>query len=200
MKPPDDHLLRQVRDGNKKAFEALFHAYYSPLSQFACKFVDDADEAEEIVQDFFVALWEKRKALDKVNSPKSYLFSSIRNHCLNYIKHQKVRVLHQEHVKQTASLGDNSVEDYINGEELRGRIEESINSLPDRCREVFQLSRFRGLKYSEIAENMGISIKTVEVQMGKALKLLRGNLKDLLPVLLLLFLFLEKISDWIRVS
>lgn len=199
MKPSDALLFRQIRDGNEKAFETLFRHYYSPLCAFARKFIPDKDEAEEIVQNFFVSFWEKRDAADQIHSPKSYLFSSVRNHCLNHLKHHKIRAEHEEYVKFHSADGENVVEEYLAGKELRGRINEGIEALPDRCREVFHLSRHEGLKYSEIAQKMGISVKTVEVQMGKALKLLRESVRDLLPFFILIIIFLEKISDWIRV-
>ncbi|MCB9232028.1 MAG: RNA polymerase sigma-70 factor [Bacteroidia bacterium] len=199
MKPSDELIVRQVRAGNKKAFESIFHAHYAGLCRFATQIVQDAEVAEELVQDFFVGFWERRDQLEALQSLSSYFHTSIRNASLNHLKHLKVRAAHQAHVLHQAEAGERTVEEFLAGEELSRRISETVETLPDRCREVFLLSRHDGLKYGEIAEKLNISIKTVEVQMGKALKIMRENLSDLLPIFLMFIFFCKYFWDWIRV-
>lgn len=143
------------------------------------RFLDEWEEAEEIVQDVFVKFWEKCGSLAPDSSVKSYLYRSVHNTCLNYLKHQKVKDSYRQYV-----IG--FMEDFVyipetdsHREGVQERILDEINQLPPRCSEIFKLSRFDGLKYQEIAEHLHISIKTVEVQMGKALRVLREKLKDL---------------------
>lgn len=181
-------LVQQMKEGNKPAFEKLFHEHYEMLCRFGYRWVQDADQVEEIVQETFVGLWEKRESLNITGSFKSYLFSAIRNACLNHIKHLKVRAEHQSYVQATANPNLDSVDQQVQASELAKAFANAVDELPERCREVFKLSREEGKKYAEIAEELGISVKTVENQMGKALKMLRERLKDYLVVLILWFL------------
>lgn len=153
--------------------------------------MSDRDEAEEVVQDMFCALWEKREEFNPNTSMNAFLFSSVRNRCLNKLQHLKVRQNKQETIGQRMEEQGRGVhpDEYVEGEELKVRIEQAVGELPERCREVFQLSRYEGKKYSEIAEQMGISPRTVEVQIGKALKHLRNALRDILPFVLWLFIW-----------
>jgi RNA polymerase sigma-70 factor, ECF subfamily len=170
-------LFEEVRQGNKQSFELLFKQFYAPLCLFAHQFVADRDECEEIVQSFFLKLWEKREFLEISTSVKSYLFGSVKNMCLNHIKHQKI----VKHFEKEALLNPENEADYSKFYleiDLQKRIEDSIASLPPRRREIFLLNREQGLKYREIADQLGISIKTVETQMGQALKDLREKLKE----------------------
>lgn len=169
-------------------FEALFREHYAPLCGFANKFVGEAETAEELVQELFTQIWEKRKNIQFSGSLRSYLFASVRNSALNHLKHLKVRKGYQDYmVARETEPAESNPYDVA---ELQSRIDTAIEALPERCRQVFLLSRREGLKYAEIAEQMEISVKTVEVQMGKALRSLRQNLKTYLPmVVLLLFLF-----------
>jgi RNA polymerase sigma-70 factor (ECF subfamily) len=183
----DRELFLQIKQGNKKSFEELFMAYYAPLCAFARKYIKDADECEEIVQGFFTRLWDKRDDLEINLSVKNYLFSSVRNRCINYLKHSKIKVEYQnDFLKSTDTQSDFS--DAMLEIDLVEKIEKSIAELPQRRREIFVLSREKGLKYREIADELGISIKTVEAQMGQALKDLRDSLKEYRQ-LLISFLF-----------
>lgn len=186
----DKNLFKQIGDSNEKAFEELFHKYYSHLCLFASRILQDDNSAEEIVQDFFVKLWEKREQLTIETSVKSYLFTSVKNLCLNFIQHNKVKLQYAQTILYETSnnqLDDNSFFE-IN---LAEKIEESIQSLPEKRREIFRLSRENGLKYREIAKKLNISIKTVETQMGLAIKNLREKLKNY-NTFLMLFLFFNK--------
>lgn len=183
----DRELFLQIKQGNKKSFEKLFMAYYASLCAFARKYIKDADECEEIVQSFFTRLWDKRDDLEINLSVKNYLFSSVRNRCINYLKHSKIKVEYQnDFLKSTDAQSDFS--DAMLEIDLVEKIEKSIAELPQRRREIFVLSREKGLKYREIADELGISIKTVEAQMGQALKDLRDSLKEYRQ-LLISFLF-----------
>lgn len=155
-------------------------------------FVHDTDVVEDIVHDIFVNLWDKRDTIQEEKSVKSYLFRSVHNRCLNYIRDTKKFVDSEEYENQTEIiLSEDNNESYETAE-LEVRIQDAINSLPEKCREVFLKSRVDELKYSEIAEILNISIKTVENQISKALKILREKLGDYLPVFLSFLFFLFK--------
>ena len=165
----------------------IFRTYYRSLCQYAYSFLSDKDEAEEIVQSTFISVWEKRGELQIETSFKSYLYRMVRNACLNEIKHEKVK---QQHAAYQVAFGESSVESVnqtVIRNELEWKIQEAMKTLPEQCRLVFQLSRFEELKYAEIAEQLQISVKTVENHMGKALKMMREQLKEYLPVWIILF-------------
>ena len=178
MNQPDEKdLFEKIKKGDEKAFEILFHKYYGILCSFATKIIKDDVAAEEIVQDLFVKLWEKREQLFIETSLQNYLFRSIKNLCLNYIQHNKTKIRYAQIVlsEVESNLSDDSNFPEV---DLFVKIEESINSLPEKRREIFSLSRQEGLKYHEIAQKLNISIKTVETQMSLAIKTLREKLKN----------------------
>ncbi|MCX6182978.1 MAG: RNA polymerase sigma-70 factor [Bacteroidetes bacterium] len=178
-----------IREGDKKVFEQAFKTYYSPLCNYACSILKDMDEAEEVVQNLFYSIWNKRESLQITDSLKSYLYRATHNDCLNKLKHGKVRAMHAEEIKMTTGFHSDDASKDLQGKELAAQINTAIEALPEQCGIVFKLSRFEELKYSEIAAQLNISIKTVENHMGKALKLLRDSLKEYLPFwLLMLFL------------
>jgi RNA polymerase sigma-70 factor (family 1) len=180
-----------ISEGDKSAFEQVFKAWYQPLCNYACSLMKDMDEAEEVVQNVFFNIWNKRESLAINMSIKSYLYRAVHNDCLNKIKHSKVRTLYAEDYKSRNSGGFEDSMGLIDAKELNKRINEAIESLPEQCGIVFRLSRFDHLKYSEIAEQLEISVKTVENHMGKALRILRESLKEYLPVGLLLFFLIR---------
>ena len=161
-------------------FERLFRDFFPPLMAFARKILGDEDDAREVVHQVFINLWEKRTEVDLSSSLKSYLFTSVHNRSLNVIRDRKK--FSSEEVPEVAGEWDVSAQ--IESMELEEKIRESIASLPEKCREIFELNRFSGLKYSEIASQLGISVKTVENQMTKALKILREQLGKYLGLLL----------------
>lgn len=178
---PTDHmddltLFGLIREGDREAFKTLFHTWYAPLCHYASHFLNDDEQATEAVQDFFVRLWEKRSSFVVESSLRHYLFRSVRNQCLNLIRQDKVRQLHAVRL-QEALLADNAPEEYSISPEMLVKIDESIAALPEKRREIFRLNREEGLKYREIAEKLGISVKTVEAQMGAALRSLREKLR-----------------------
>jgi len=161
-------------------FEKLFKHYYERLCRYANDIVNDADEAEDVVQQSMIAIWEKRNTLQITVSLKSYLYRSVHNTALNKIRHRNVRRSYAGEQSNGFEQGEETTADTLSGKELGHQIQVAINHLPEQCRMVFKLSRFSEMKYSEIADHLGISPKTVENHMGKALKLLRKQLKDFL--------------------
>lgn len=146
------------------------------------------DEAEEIVQQVFYSLWTKRESIDITSTLKSYLYKAVHNSSLNKIKQGKVRQMYAEHQKATAITETHSSSQILQGKELEALINNAIDELPEQCGIVFRMSRFGNMKYAEIADELNISVKTVENHMGKALKLMREKLKDYLHLIILLLL------------
>lgn len=161
-----------------KEFEILFREYYNDLCNFAAAYTKDDVNAEEIVQNVFYKIWEKRKTIKIKTSVKSYLFSAVRNNCLQEIKHQQIVRRHQEKVKQETNLSKKTPFSDLVYSETYEIFDNTLNSLPERCKNIFKMSRFEGLKYREIAEKMSISIKTVEANMSRALRKFRLSFKD----------------------
>ncbi|NQV02761.1 MAG: RNA polymerase sigma-70 factor [Bacteroidia bacterium] len=166
-------------------FERLFKEEFKGLVVFAIQYVKDYEAAREIVQEAFIGLWDKRGKIDPSRQVKSYLSTTVRNRSLNYLRDNKkfdTRVLTRENLYPLASYeqADRLVE-----KELKENIQEAISELPEKCREVFLLSRNEHLKYQAIADQLQISVKTVETQMSKALQHLRIRLKEYLIVILL---------------
>ena len=182
----EKELIVRLKDGDQTAFELLFHFYYPGLVIYASQFTADRDEAEEIVQDFFVRFWEKHQKVLLTDSLSNYFFSAVRNGSLNYLKHKKIEDrylqeiynLSNEHLVYDTNL-------YI-ASELQERIKNSIGLLPDKCREIFMMSRIRGMKNEEIAIELNLSKRTVETHISNALKVLRIELKDYAGLLILL--------------
>jgi len=174
--------------GYEKVFFDIYHKHYEELCYYAYRFLKDRDEAEEIVQDIIFKLWEQKELLDSVNSIRSYLYRSVYNRCLNFIKHQTHKDKYADKAWiELKKLEMSSHEEYQT-RELEQKIHEAINTLPDRCKEVFQLSRLDGKKNKEISEQLGISLKAVEANITRALSSLRENLKQYLSVeMILLF-------------
>ncbi|GAB3718323.1 RNA polymerase sigma-70 factor [Spirosoma flavus] len=184
--PTEQDVIEAIRAGSERDFEAVFRQYYASLCRYARQLLPDADDAEEEVQAMFLALWEKRNGLIISVSLKSYLFRAVHNRCLNRLKHAAVRNEHREYVEYRGeAIADSPVEELM-GDELANQLQRAIQKLPEQCRLAFTLSRFEELKYGEIAERLGISIKTVENQIGKALRILRTELSDYLPIVLLM--------------
>ncbi len=173
---------------DEKGLEHLFRSHYSGLCRFAVGFVKDDETAREIVQEAFVNLWEKRHSIDPAGPVKTYLSTSVRNRCLNHLRDTKKFSPGLIALEESSVTGTSHQPDRMGEQELHDRIETAIRGLPDKCREIFRLSREQNLKYQEIADRLSISVKTVETQMSKALQHLRRHLADYLPGLLLAFL------------
>ena len=167
---------------DESIFENVFRSHYKQLVAFAYQYVSDSDLSEELVQEVFTNLWEKVAGIEIRTSVKSYLYGSVRNACLNYIKHQGIVKRHEEYEKHNVDYLDT---DFLELDELQSKIDDALSKLPPKCREIFELSRFEELKYKEIADELNISIKTVEGQMGRALKVMRECLGHYLPSLVI---------------
>lgn len=183
------NLFKEIKNGDEAAFSKLFDLYYSPLCFFADKYLQDMDFSRSLVQQVFVDIWSKRDKLSIDHSEKSYLYTAVKNRSLDFLKKHKRNVSVEE---INTEKHQTPFQDYIEEAELNNRINKLINNLPERCREVFTLCRFEGMKYKQIADQMGISVKTVEMQMGIALKRLREGLPDYQMMNLLVFLYSRK--------
>lgn len=175
-----------MADKSLDEFEQLFREHFKPLCGFALKYVKDLDDAKGVVHDVFVIVWGKFESLGPDVNYKSYLYASVKNRCLNFIRDRKNLVKFDKAVEQTMI---SEMHDALEISELERAIEMAIDTLPDRCRQIFKLSRFEDLKYAEIAQKMNISVKTVEAQMSKALRILREHLA---PFLSLIFFMWNK--------
>lgn len=171
-------------------FDRVYLEHYAALHHYAYTLLEDSAHADEMVQDVFLKILERDEPLSIHTSLKAYLYRSVHNECMNYFKHQKVK---QKYQQRSMNQADNHTEHALNKlqyREFEKHLLKAINGLPEQCRTIFQMSRFDELKYAEIASQLGISIKTVDNQMVKALKRLRQQLADYLP---LLICFLVKI-------
>jgi len=178
-------IIRSLAPTGEAAFEQLFKTHFRGLHAYAITILKEEMMGEEIVQNVFFKVWEKRQLLEIETSPKAYLYKAVYHDCLNYLKHKKVRSAHAMHVvRQSNDQVENASGKLLQGE-LKEHIHNAMNELPEQCRSIFQMSRFEGLKYQEIADEMGLSVKTIENQMGKALKLLRIKLAEFLPLFIL---------------
>ncbi len=171
-----DFILIKLQLGDKDAFDFIFKEYYKNLVWFAFDFIQDKYIAEEFVQGVYVKLWEEREKIVIVTSLKAYLYKSVQNKCLDYIKHGKIKHRYEQMVQKKAS--DISSENAFFSFELKEKIDEAIEHLPAKTKEIFKLNRYGNKKYKEIAELLSISVKTVEAHIGKALSALRLELKD----------------------
>ena len=181
----EQEIIGAIREGNERIFEETFRKYYQSLCNYANSILKEMDEAEEVVQNLFMSVWEKRSDLEINISLKSYLYRAVHNHCLNRIKHLKVREEYQQYATNFYDASYESVSQTVMKNELETKIEEAIRKLPEQCRLIFRMSRFEELKYHEIAEQLEISPKTVENQIGKALKILRVELAEYLPLIII---------------
>jgi RNA polymerase sigma-19 factor, ECF subfamily len=175
------HLLERIRAGDSGAFDAVFRANYAALVGSAERILGRRDVAEEIVQDVMLELWRRRETLAVEDSLRGYLFRATRNRSLNHLRHGAIEKRAEPELAASRSASGSSAHTALVEEEIDVAVKRAVADLPARCREVFELSRVHGLRYSEIATTLGISVKTVEAQMGKALRILRERLAQWLP-------------------
>lgn len=177
MSQADGELLARLRRGDRAAFDDVFRTWYARLVRVADGIVHDEAVAEEVVQDVMLELWRRREQLAADGAVHAYLLRATRNRALNHQRHLKVAQRGAVHVA-TDEARPPVASSMLEATELDAAVRRAMDDLPPRCREVFELSRVQGLRYAEIAEAMDISVKTVETQMGKALKLLRERMSD----------------------
>lgn len=189
------HITTELIEGNIKAFEAVFNNYYNGLIYFATSYLKNREDATDIIQSVFLTLWERKATLQQNTNLTAYLFTNTRNQCLNYLNHLKAKsnyLSFQEHNWNDLQLNIYALEEFnpseLEYEELEKKLQKALDSMPEDCSGIFRMSRFDGLKYAEIAEKLGISVKTVEKKMSIALAHLRNELKG--------FFFLLFISNF----
>ena len=174
----------------KGNFEKLYKLYYPKMFAFAQNYVPANEDAENIVQDVFLILWERKDEIEISFTLTTYLFTLVKNRCLNFLRHKLIEEEYNSQMKEELRFKLYALEtfdySYQSEEELQEIIRRALDTLPERCREVFIKSRIEGLKYKEISDELGISVNTVENQMVTALKKLCVALKDYLALLLFL--------------
>lgn len=186
----EKYLINELRNDKEEAFSLLFKSWYTDLVLYAGTFLPEKSKCEDIVQNLFMKIWEERKTLSIESSLKAYLIRAVRNSCLDEIKHGKVVRNYENNYKL---LYDNleDTEDYILYSDLVGHLQAALRKLPPPLKEAFELSRFEGLKYKEIAEKQNVSERSIEVRISKALQFLREQLIEYLTVLLLMLKYIS---------
>lgn len=179
MDEKEQQIIQEIRSGNKQVYKHLFELYYPALSAFAFKYLKDIDSSREIVQDLFVNIYEKRESIEVKDSLKAYLFRSTRNKCLNALRQKKTkREYHELITRNMESVAD--LNDQIMQVELENEIFRVVESLPPKCKDIFIMSRVSGRTNSQIADELEISIRTVETQISKTLREIRKQLGNYL--------------------
>jgi RNA polymerase sigma-70 factor (ECF subfamily) len=189
------YITRKLQEGDDNTYVFLFRKYYVPLCSYAMRYVGRKDVAEEIVSDTFFNIWNNRTTLEIHSSVKGYLFHAVCNNSLNYLRKLKKEERLDDFFKDNSSgnLGfacttEELPSDSLILKDLTETIDKAVTSLPPQQQTVFRLKRYEGKKNREIAEIMGLSVKTVEMHLSKALLTLRKNLKEYLPEFLLFML------------
>lgn len=186
-KQQEDYLLDALKQGSHEAFSLLFRTYYVDLVLFCGNFIRDKGTCEDIVQSLFLKLWNDRKEVKIETSLKSYLLRAVRNSCLDEFRHTEI-VRQYETEKEESVLESYDTENYVLYSDLHDHLSRALTQIPDVCREAFELNRFNGLKYKEIALKLQVSERTVEVRVSKALELLRKHLKDFILLIISVFI------------
>lgn len=174
----EHNLIIELRNNDEKAFATLFHHYYRDMVLFAGGFIKEIDVCEDIVQSTFINLWTKRDGLSEIDSIRLYLLKCVQNSCFNHIRHIKVRNIYSE-LKSLESIdGNYYTDDYILYSELNNRLEDALQMLSPMQKTCFVKGKLQGIKYSEISSELNISIRTVELKVSEALKVIRQYLKE----------------------
>jgi RNA polymerase sigma-70 factor (family 1) len=182
----DNSLIQRMLGGDETAFSIIFKTYYVDLVLFAGTFVRDKQAAEEIAQDVFIRLWENRESVLITSSLRSFLLKSVQNKCIDTIRHLKIVDNYQSKLQNHPLLLENDTENYVLYSELEDDLKKALGKLPEDISKIFLLNRFEGFTYAEIAGQLDISVRMVEIRMGKALSLLKQYLKDYLITLLIM--------------
>jgi RNA polymerase sigma-70 factor (family 1) len=181
----DFSVFQKVKLGDEIAFELLFKKYYLSLCHYVFKYVENMTDAEELVQEALLGIWDKRESILITTSFKSYIYQSVKNGALNTIRKNQRRSNHLK-ILNPKTIESPQAIDNIHVEEINEKLFEVLESLPPKCRTIFQMSRMEGLKHKEIAIKMELKTKTIENQIGIALKILKEQLSDFLHIILLL--------------
>lgn len=173
----DRQIFEAIKRDNHGAYERAFREYYRPMTAYAFRFLGSLADSESIVQDVFLRLWQKRHEMVITTSLQLYLFRSVKNHCINYIEHEKIKTGYQTMVIHNETDRTDYSEFFLEFGLVK-KIENAIAALPPKRQEIFRMAREEGMKYREIAERLELSVKTVETQMTLALRQLRESLKE----------------------
>ena len=177
LSPEEKNLVNSIRDGNQQAFEEMFFEYYAPLCRFSKGYVGTVESARDVVQDVFIKIWSKRENLYIHTSVKAYLFQAVRNHSLNELeKRNRYQAFEEEYFRETDAIMISDADE--NSKKLTKIIWCIVEEMPEKRKAVFTLYREHGLSYKEIASILGITRKTVENQMGRALNFIRERLEE----------------------
>lgn len=174
----DSVLISRLKEGDKEAFEVIFNEYSTKLYFFALSYLHIEEEAEEIVQNVFVSLWEHRSFLDELRSLKSYLYKATVNCVYNYFKHEAIRRKHLAYVLRQDAAEDDSSEKNMDLDDLTKNLESLVARLPQMQQKIFKMSRWDGLSHGEIAQQLGLSVRSVENHIYRSLKFFKENLKE----------------------
>lgn len=169
-------LIYRLKIADVSAFTYIFTIYYNDLVIFARRFTKEQDSAEEIVQDSFAKLWEEHETLNITISLRAYLYKTVHNRAIDLLRHKKVIQSHVHEYSQQQSV--NNTDSYALRSELENQVEATLCRLPAEISESFRMNRYKGLRYHEIAKLKGVSVRTIEVHIGKALTMLRSQLKE----------------------
>ncbi len=180
----DQLFWRIALKDDEKAFRSLFFEFFSALCVFAHRYIDNWESCEDIVQDTFFKIWKNRKNIEINTSSRNFLITSVRNNCIDHLRKQESE--HNWRLKEMEKMNAPAIDDLYSVTELEGMLQTALDKLPKNTRAIFEMNRFEGKTYAKIAEEKGISVKTVEAHMSKALKHLRHELKDYLPFVILL--------------
>jgi RNA polymerase sigma-70 factor (ECF subfamily) len=189
LNPEYSDLVRSIKNGDAQSLELIFRRLYPRLCAYAQKFLQNVNDAEEVVQEIFYTVWKNRERLDEHLSFKAYLFTAVKNRCLNLLEANRTHSRQAEllwflYTRDTGT--EANAYHALLARDLERDLNAALEQLPKECKKVFELSRFEGLKYQEIAQRLNISIKTVETQMSRALSRLRLELREHMTVLILL--------------
>jgi RNA polymerase sigma-70 factor (ECF subfamily) len=189
----DSLLLAELKRGCREAFSFLFRKYYKDLILFGGTFLPDKIYCEDIVQNIFIRLWENRENITIEGSLKSFLLRAVQNACIDELRHRQSVSEYEKYIETFSDYGSMDTEKYILYSDMRAQLDNALKKLPEACRKAFVMNRFEGLKYKEIARQLKVSERTVEVRIGKAIGLLRIYMKDFLPVALIVLCHINNV-------
>jgi len=185
----DKDLIARFKSGDMAAFQKIYDAFCKPLYRFALSYMKDSFDVEEIVQDVFLKLWEKRDEVDELKSFKSYLYRITVNKIFNELKHRVVKRKYDQHLLNIDLVTHETPESSIQFQELNKKLESLLSKLPEQQRTIFIMSRWQGLSNAEIAQNLNLSARTVENQIYRAAKFIKLHLNNDYPIIILLIVF-----------
>lgn len=180
----------RLKTGDRSEYEKIYHEFFDLLYSLSKQYLMNTDDAEEIVQDAFLKLWEIRSGLNDQSNIKNFLYTLVKNNCLNQLRNKQnaarlIKNYHYQELQYNYEALTKTSENYIQFQELKEKIDLAISELPDDLQVVFEMNRFQDMRYKDIALKLDLSEKAVEARMSKALKILRTELKDYLPVIYL---------------